>query len=242
MLIAGNLNYLATAADDRNHPNFDAKARHVGGMARMQTLFIWKSYLLALNTFPASWETDAVCALRALRILTTVDSAKVINILREESKPDFIRNVVRDDDWPPRGFIDLYFKNRDLLEKKLFGGIPLTQSKIDAVEHVRTGDDVMKAYKEMRREDFCDVVAAVVRARNLSEDDNSLVLHLREWVLSEADLRMSYPEWLAGEGRDRMVSLSNEWVHECLHGVVDRRMSFHKWLVSPDNRRMGYKV
>ena len=89
----------------------------------MQAEIIWKGYLLALNTHPGSLGTDAV--LSALNILATADSTQVIGRLRDGTnglmKDVFdvsTRNDVRDDDWPPQGYIDLYFKNRDLLENK----------------------------------------------------------------------------------------------------------------------------
>jgi hypothetical protein len=104
--------------------------RQADANAMMQASFIWKSYLLALNTYPETWGTDAVCALSALRILTTADAAQVRNSVRNEvhvMRGNFsaaIRAAVHDSDWPPRGFLDLYRKHGDILERKcraLFG-------------------------------------------------------------------------------------------------------------------------
>lgn len=252
---------------DVNRLDPDARLRRIAITARTQAAFIWKSYLLALNTEPANWGTDAVCALSALKILSTADSAKVINTIRLDGSLDEYKNEVRDDDWPPRGFINLYSKNSELLEGKLRMRAAMKQGDIEVIKqvarqnalierraldrapraslaenaeravHLRSMGDLMNACKEMGREDFCDVVLAAIRAGNLSQQDTATGLFLREWVLSEANYRMPYPEWLAGEGRDRMVLLSNDWVHDCLHGVVDRGMPFHEWLAAPDNRR-----
>jgi hypothetical protein len=100
----------------------------------------------------------------------------------------------------------------------------------------------MNTYKEMGRDDFSDVVLAAIRAGNLSQQDTALALYLREWTRSEADLRLSFPEWLAGEGRTLFDLLNTKWVHDCLHGAVDRGTPFHEWLAATDNRRTGYKV
>jgi len=119
LMIEDQLKYLATAPDDRSHLDNDARMQILAAEAKMRASFIWKGYLLALNTEPADWRTDAVCALSALRILCTTDSTKVINIVRSRAV-DEIRNLVRDDDWPPRAFINLYVKHSDLIEGKLF--------------------------------------------------------------------------------------------------------------------------
>jgi hypothetical protein len=104
--------------------------RLIDAKAMMQAALIWKGYLLALNSYPDSWEAEAVCALAILKILTTVDGASVLNSLRNEVHAvrgnfnENIRAVARDSDWPPRGFIDLYRKNSGILETKcsaLFG-------------------------------------------------------------------------------------------------------------------------
>ena len=119
LMIEDNLKYLAAAPDDLSHVDNDARMQILAAEAKMRASFIWKGYLLALNTEPADWRTDAVCALSALRILCTADSTKVINIVRSRAV-DEIRNLVRDDDWPPRAFINLYVKHSDLIEGKLF--------------------------------------------------------------------------------------------------------------------------
>jgi hypothetical protein len=61
---------------------------------------------------------------------------KVINILRDEGKADVVRTSVRDDDWPPRGFIDLYLKNSDLLEEQLLSRAALKQGDIEVMKQV----------------------------------------------------------------------------------------------------------
>jgi hypothetical protein len=153
----------------------------------------------------------------------------------------------------------LYLKHADLLADKLLGINSLQQRDVEVVKDVakrnwlrqrqeldraprvsaatlavqaqrlRTIDDVMNAYNKMRREDFCDVVASVVRGGNLSHDAENMALYFREWVLSKADLQMvSFPEWLETDGRQRILSLNEEWLRTC----VDRHMSFNQWLVS----------
>jgi hypothetical protein len=91
---------------------------------------VWKGYLLALNSYPDSWEIEHLSALATLKILTTVDAAYVLKSLRNESHGvrgtfnDDIRAAARDRDWPPIGFQDLCRKNASILETKciaLFG-------------------------------------------------------------------------------------------------------------------------
>jgi hypothetical protein len=102
----------------------DTDPRVLDGHAMMRALFIWKGYLSAINVPPEAWTDVEVCALRSLWILTTVDSADVIKRLRDGAhasvgtfSPD-IRRAVQETDWPPRGFIDLYFQNHGLLENR----------------------------------------------------------------------------------------------------------------------------
>jgi hypothetical protein len=121
--IEGTVKWLSTAPKD--------DPRMVDALTKMYACFMWKSYLLALNTQPAAWDKHAVCALSSFRMLTTADPVRVIKNLREDihglTKEVFtagIRNSVKDADWPPRGYVDLYFKNHGLLERKcraLFG-------------------------------------------------------------------------------------------------------------------------
>jgi hypothetical protein len=63
--------------------------------------------------------------------MMTADPGFVTSSLREDRHGmttqvfnDASRSQVRDSDWPPRGFVDLFFKNHRLLESKcrtLFG-------------------------------------------------------------------------------------------------------------------------
>jgi hypothetical protein len=94
--------------------------------------FIWKGYLLALNTYPDSWNTSAICALSALHILTKADPVEVRSKLRNEAHltagifTAATRKAVLDSDWPPRGFVDIHRKHGDVLEQKchaLFGAL-----------------------------------------------------------------------------------------------------------------------
>jgi hypothetical protein len=100
--------------------------------------------------------------------------------------------------------------------------------------------DLTDAYDEMRRDDFCDVVAAAVQDGSLSRDAETRALCYREWVLSEADLKMiSFVEWLEVDGRRRMQVLNTEWVRtrlELSRESADRHMTFAKWLISSNRQ------
>jgi hypothetical protein len=96
-----------------------AKMQRLATQARMRAACVWKGYLLALNTPPEHWDTDAIYALGSLAILSVADAAKVVAAQRGPDKPDFIRDNARDDEWPPRAFIDLYLQNEDLLTERL---------------------------------------------------------------------------------------------------------------------------
>jgi hypothetical protein len=104
--------------------------RRLDAMAMIHASLLWRGYLSALNTYPESWGADSVASLSALRILTTADSARVIDFLRNEGYAvrgtftEAVRKAVRESDWPPRGYLDLYRKHGGILEQKcraLFG-------------------------------------------------------------------------------------------------------------------------
>jgi hypothetical protein len=254
---------LAAGEHENRVLDHEAKVRRLATQARMQAALIWKAYLFALNTDPANWGTDATCALASLRILSRADSAKVLSILRDEGKAATVRENARDGDWPPRGFINLYLKNGDLVADKLLSIASLKQGDIEVVKDVarrnarrhrqrldqgararpedsakriaqfNTIDQIKNAYSEMHRDDFCEVVAGVVGSGKLSDDDASFALYRREWVMSEGDLRLSFPEWLEAEGRERFLWLNREWLQSGL-----RHTSFNDWLAITDSRRM----
>jgi hypothetical protein len=245
---------LVADATDVAPLDHDGKARALANQIRMETACIWKAYLFALNTKPEDWGTDYVCALSALRVLSIADPGNVISNLREGGEADVIRTSVRDDDWPPRGFINLYLKNSDLLDEKMLSRVAQRTGDIEFMKQVgrqnslrqrlrldqgprasaagnveraarlRTIDDVTSACREMGSKDFCDIVLAAVRLGNLSKDGTSIALQLREWVITGAHLRTSFPEWLAVEGRERLALLNREWL-----ASPDRRMSFEEW-------------
>jgi hypothetical protein len=94
-------------------------------------------------------------------------------------------------------------------------------------------------YNTMRRDDFCDVVLAALRTGNLSDRDASHAVYMREWVLSGADLRTSFPEWLAtGEVHDGFAVLQREWLQAARQDEAIKRMSFNEWLAATDTRRL----
>jgi hypothetical protein len=109
------------ASDAPKFSELDAqdKMQRLATQARMRAACVWKGYLLALGTPPAHWDTDAIYALGALAILSVADAAKVVATQRGADKPDFIRDNARDDEWPPRAFIDVYLRNEDLLTERL---------------------------------------------------------------------------------------------------------------------------
>jgi hypothetical protein len=91
-----------------------------------------------------------------------------------------------------------------------------------------TIDGIWSTYETMGRDDFCDVVIAALKAGNLSEEEASHAIYAREWVLSGGDQRLSFPDWLAAEGRERFALLDREWLTK----GVDPRMSFNEWYMS----------
>jgi hypothetical protein len=246
LLIEEHLTFIGKASPD--------DPRWTDAWAMMMAAFIWKGYLFTLNTPPASWGSDVVYALGALSILTTADAAQVTTKLRNNThavmKNVFdaaTRSAVRDDDWPCRGFVDLYFKNRELLERKLR---ELNEENVEPAKHrqalhrrvrggaaeeaiqknrLQTANDVWKAYEKMDHEDFCDVVAAPIRSHNLSDEGANLAVYLMEWVDSQANLRIPFFDWIRdGEGLQRFDLLNREW----LQSGVDPRMSFNEWYTS----------
>jgi hypothetical protein len=109
------------ASDAPKFSELDAqdKMQRLATQARMRAACVWKGYLLALDTPPAHWDTDAIYALGSLAILSVANGGKVVATQRGADKPDFIRDNARDDEWPPRAFIDVYLRNEDLLTAKL---------------------------------------------------------------------------------------------------------------------------
>jgi hypothetical protein len=93
-------------------------------------------------------------------------------------------------------------------------------------------------YEAMSREDFCDAVLTALRAGNLSDDEATLAVYAREWVLSGADRRTSFPEWMpTGEVLDRLAVLQREWLQAARQDTAVKRMSFNEWLAATDKRR-----
>ena len=93
-----------------------------------------------------------------------------------------------------------------------------------------TVDNVEKTYCAMRRDDFCKVVLTALRVGNLSDDESALAVYIREWVLTNADERLSFPEWFAaGEGLARKALLDREWLEASSRDAAINRMSFNEW-------------
>ena len=117
----------STSAENAGQIDDDAKLRRAADLSRMHAALMWRSYVFALNADPKKWQKDEVCALGALKILSTGDSAQVIALLQGEQSADVIRANVRDDDWPPRAFINLYLRYGDLLADELAAINPVRQ-------------------------------------------------------------------------------------------------------------------
>lgn len=89
-------------------------------LATMNANLVWKGYLFLLNTDLENWGSDGYSAMGALRILSTADRDQVIDGLRVLPKIDpMVRQNVSEDDWPPRGFLQLWFKHRSVIAPKL---------------------------------------------------------------------------------------------------------------------------
>jgi len=117
--IADYFNSLGTDTAKLGDLDPQEKMQRLATQARMRAACVWKGYLLALNIHPTEWRIDAACALGALAILSVADAGKIVGAQRAPNKAAYIRDHVRDDDWPPRAFIDLYLSNEDLLTDKL---------------------------------------------------------------------------------------------------------------------------
>jgi hypothetical protein len=109
----------AAAADTGGQADDDAERRQAIDLSRMHAALMWKSYVFALGADPRRWQKDEVCALGILKILSAGDASRVIALLQGEGSAEVIRTNVRDDDWPPRAFINLYLRYGDLLADEL---------------------------------------------------------------------------------------------------------------------------
>jgi hypothetical protein len=94
------------------------------------------------------------------------------------------------------------------------------------IANLRSFDQLIRAYNDMRHADFCDAVTASVRAGNFSDQDASTALYAREWVSSGGAWRTTLPEWIAGEGRQHFLRLNNEWLKS-----GEKYTPFNDWLV-----------
>jgi len=94
------------------------------------------------------------------------------------------------------------------------------------IANLRSFDQLIRAYNDMRHADFCDAVTAAVRAGNFSDQDASSALYAREWVSSGGAWRTTLPEWIEGEGRQHFLRLNNEWLRS-----GEKYTPFNDWLV-----------
>jgi hypothetical protein len=94
------------------------------------------------------------------------------------------------------------------------------------VASMRSIDQLIRAYNEMRHADFCDAVTAAVRAGNFSDRDTTHALYAREWVSSGGAWRTTLPEWIAAEGRQHFLRLNSEWLKS-----GEKYTPFNDWLV-----------
>jgi hypothetical protein len=84
-------------------------------------------------------------------------------------------------------------------------------------------------YGAMSREDFCDVVLTALRAGNLSDDEANFAVYAREWVISNADQRLAFDEWMVSEVHARMTLLQRIWLQAARQDAAINRMSFNEW-------------
>jgi hypothetical protein len=87
---------------------------------RFYMALVWKSWLFERNTPLENWGSDVYYALKILRMLSTVSGKDIVEYIRTHPFDAAVREHVREDDWPPREFIKLYFDNRD----RIMGRVP----------------------------------------------------------------------------------------------------------------------
>jgi hypothetical protein len=107
-LIRDGLDHLEDDTNDLSQMDADTKLLQLLREAKMRAAFVWKGYLLALNTPPNLWGPIAEYSFSTLRILAVVSADAVIKAVRKDAIPSIPRHLVQDDDWPPRKYIDLY--------------------------------------------------------------------------------------------------------------------------------------
>ena len=61
---------------------------------------------------------DALHAMNSLRILSTADPSEVVGANKRDAQDEGVRRTIQQNDWPPAGYIKLYFANRQLLVYK----------------------------------------------------------------------------------------------------------------------------
>jgi hypothetical protein len=114
----------------------EALLREVAAQLRMQGALFWKGYLFALNTDPDNWGTGALCAVSALKLLSSADASRVLALLRDKTKPESVYKNVRDDDWPPRALVNLYLRHSDMLAAKLASREAWKRGDMDALKQI----------------------------------------------------------------------------------------------------------
>jgi hypothetical protein len=107
-LIRDGLDHLENGTKHLRKMDADTKLLQLLREARMRAAFVWKGYLLALNTPPNLWGPIAKYSFSTLKILAVVSADAVIKAVRKDAISSILRHLVHDDDWPPRKYIDLY--------------------------------------------------------------------------------------------------------------------------------------
>jgi hypothetical protein len=79
-------------------------------------------------------------------------------------------------------------------------------------------------FSELRRDDFCNVVLAALKARRLSDQDAAHAVYLREWIVTGGDKQMSFPDWMMKHGLERKTFLDHKWLSS-----GEKQMSFEEW-------------
>lgn len=85
-------------------------------LSKMEMGLVWKGYVLTLNTPPENWFSYNYASIGSLKILSKVSGADAIEEIEERG---FISvNGVDPKDWPPPGFLKVYFVNRERLDSR----------------------------------------------------------------------------------------------------------------------------
>jgi hypothetical protein len=217
--------------------------RSVHSTTMMQAATIWRGYLLALTTPPPSWGIDAVCALSALAILATASPAQVINRLRDDQAfvPSTRKNV-RDDDWPPRGCVNLILQNGPLLSAKTdenFGTLGkslLSRNELDAMKQTGREETARRrtAVEQRPRASLAEIGIKAAQYSPMHVGPDSIYNTMRRDDFCDVVLTALRAGTLS-ETEATLAVYTREWV---VSGS-DLRTSFPEWLEAEGPQAMS---